>query len=172
MRMITDKVTGKPKGFAFLEFTDVQCFTKALAFHHTTLKKRALNVEMTSGGGGNSENRRRKITDKNDQLHDKRKQIHEKRLLAGKVVAVADDNSNSNHTNTNTNTNNHSDATDQHQQHTSNNKKKQPGKKGGAAHSDLSRSDMEMAQKMQEIAENGRYIVSGPNSIAVKKRQQ
>ncbi|CAG8544036.1 9898_t:CDS:2, partial [Paraglomus occultum] len=40
VRIITDKHTKKAKGFAFVEFENVQSMKNALRFHHTIFKKR------------------------------------------------------------------------------------------------------------------------------------
>ena len=67
------------KGIAFLEFDndsrEIQSkMEKALAMHHTTLKHRKINVELTVGGGGNSENRKNKLKEKNEKLMEERRQ--------------------------------------------------------------------------------------------------
>ncbi|KAI8878444.1 hypothetical protein K501DRAFT_228400 [Backusella circina FSU 941] len=78
VRFLTDKATGKPKGFAFMEFENSQDMNKALAFHHTFFKKRQINVELTAGGGGNkSESRKEKLKVKNERLTEERKKKHE-----------------------------------------------------------------------------------------------
>lgn len=69
----------KDKGIAFLEFdNDTKEIQKkmelALRLHHSTLKNRKINVELTVGGGGNSENRVKKLKEKNDKLVEERKQ--------------------------------------------------------------------------------------------------
>ncbi|CDR44958.1 CYFA0S16e00474g1_1 [Cyberlindnera fabianii] len=66
------------KGIAFLEFdgsgSDIQKkMGVALKMHHSTLRGRKINVELTVGGGGNSKNRLEKIKAKNDKLDDERK---------------------------------------------------------------------------------------------------
>ncbi|CAO3597320.1 unnamed protein product [Absidia cylindrospora] len=71
-RLLTDKVTKKPKGFAFIEFEDSNNLNKALAFHHTSLNKRQINVELTAGGGGKSTNRTEKLKVKNERLQEER----------------------------------------------------------------------------------------------------
>ncbi|KAG0174004.1 hypothetical protein DFQ28_007235 [Apophysomyces sp. BC1034] len=61
VRMLTDKQTKKPKGFAFLEFET----SKNL--------HRQINVELTAGGGGNkSESRKEKLKTKNERLQEER----------------------------------------------------------------------------------------------------
>lgn len=69
----------KDKGIAFLEFdNDTKEIQKkmelALRLHHSMLKNRKINVELTVGGGGNSENRVKKLKEKNDKLVEERKQ--------------------------------------------------------------------------------------------------
>lgn len=66
------------KGIAFLEFDndtrEIQSKMElALRLHHSTLGNRKINVELTVGGGGNSENRLNKLKEKNEKLHDERK---------------------------------------------------------------------------------------------------
>lgn len=67
------------KGIAFLEFDgsggDIQHKMEvALRMHRSTLRNRKINVELTVGGGGNSNNRLEKIREKNNKLLDERKQ--------------------------------------------------------------------------------------------------
>jgi nucleolar protein 6 len=66
------------KGIAFLEFDgdggDIQHrMDVALRLHHSSLRRRKINVELTVGGGGNSKNRLEKIKDKNEKLDGERK---------------------------------------------------------------------------------------------------
>jgi nucleolar protein 6 len=81
------------KGIAFLEFdsrqTEIQHKMEvALRMHHSTLRNRKINVELTVGGGGNSSNRLEKIKEKNGKLdverngkiEEKKKQVKEKKL--------------------------------------------------------------------------------------------
>ncbi|KAI9480817.1 MAG: hypothetical protein EXX96DRAFT_617784 [Benjaminiella poitrasii] len=79
IRLLTDKATGKPKGFAFMEFGNSKDLNKALAFHHTFFKKRQINVELTAGGGGSkSDARKEKLKKKNERLAEERVKKHEK----------------------------------------------------------------------------------------------
>lgn len=71
------------KGIAFLEFdSDTDAIRKkmdlALALHHSMLGSRKINVELTVGGGGNSEKRLQKLKEKNDKLLEERKERIEK----------------------------------------------------------------------------------------------
>jgi nucleolar protein 6 len=74
-----DRVRIRPdKGIAFLEFDndtpEIQSKMElALRLHHSTLKQRKINVELTVGGGGNSDNRKTKLREKNDKLLDERR---------------------------------------------------------------------------------------------------
>jgi len=61
------------KGIAFLEFDNdtKEIQTKmetALRMHHSEIRGRRINVELTVGGGGNSEARRIKLKEKNEKL--------------------------------------------------------------------------------------------------------
>lgn len=76
---MTDKITKKPKGFAFVEFADATSLRKGLAFHHSMFQKRAINVEMTAGGGGKSESRLKKLSDKNHRLDKERERLFQQR---------------------------------------------------------------------------------------------
>lgn len=67
------------KGIAFLEFDndtkEIQHKMEvALRMHHTIIKTRKINVELTVGGGGNSQNRKDKLKMKNEVLIDERKE--------------------------------------------------------------------------------------------------
>lgn len=69
----------KEKGIAFLEFDsdtqEVQSkMEHALRMHKSTLRNRKINVELTVGGGGNSEARQQKLKEKNQKLEDERKE--------------------------------------------------------------------------------------------------
>lgn len=66
------------KGIAFLEFDndsrEIQSKMElALRMHHSTLRNRKINVELTVGGGGNSDNRVNKLKEKNEKLEDERR---------------------------------------------------------------------------------------------------
>ncbi|KAI9229216.1 MAG: hypothetical protein DHS80DRAFT_22585 [Piptocephalis tieghemiana] len=78
VRLMTDRVTGKPKGFAFVEFTTSASLGHALHLHHTQFKGRQINVELTAGGGGKSEGRKTKLREKNEKL-DLERQKHAER---------------------------------------------------------------------------------------------
>lgn len=66
------------KGIAFMEFDndsrEIQSKMElALRMHHSTLRNRKINVELTVGGGGNSDNRVNKLKEKNEKLEDERR---------------------------------------------------------------------------------------------------
>lgn len=77
VRLRFDK-QGKPRGFAFVEFSTHEEFQKALRMHHGKLKGRRVNIEVTAGGGGNNSRRQAKIKAKNEKIQRFRETIHEK----------------------------------------------------------------------------------------------
>lgn len=85
-----DRVRIRPdKGIAFLEFDndtpEIQSKMElALRLHHSTLKQRKINVELTVGGGGNSDNRKTKLREKNDKLLDERRTRIREELAKGR----------------------------------------------------------------------------------------
>lgn len=82
VRILTNKDTGKSKGFAFVEFSDNESYHKGLDCHQSLLKNRRINVEMTAGGGGSSsEARKGKIKKKNEWLAKMR--IEQERMKTG-----------------------------------------------------------------------------------------
>lgn len=68
IRLLTDRVTKRPKGFAFLEFDTREALEAGLGKHHTKFRGRVINVELTAGGGGKSENRAKRIKERNERL--------------------------------------------------------------------------------------------------------
>ena len=74
IRHMTHKEGGQSKGYAFLEFDNWDRMRTCLKlYHHSEFsdgksKSRKINIELTSGGGGNSENRKDRITTKNEKL--------------------------------------------------------------------------------------------------------
>lgn len=80
-RLLTHKDTGKSKGCGFLELSSDKMLHGALKFHRTLLGKKHINVEVTCGGGGKSEQRRTKIVHKNRVLRKKQAMVkHIKRV--------------------------------------------------------------------------------------------
>ncbi|KAI3622492.1 rna binding protein [Moniliophthora roreri] len=69
----SSKLTAKSKGCAFLEFANRTALQQALKMHHSKLDGRTINVELTVGGGGNSEARISKLRERNKKLHDQKK---------------------------------------------------------------------------------------------------
>ncbi|KAJ4484930.1 hypothetical protein C8J55DRAFT_487932 [Lentinula edodes] len=75
VRLLTPKTStpnNKSKGCAFLEFTHRNALQQALKLHQSKLDGRAINVELTSGGGGKSEARLQKLKERNKKLHEQR----------------------------------------------------------------------------------------------------
>ncbi|WAQ92297.1 hypothetical protein PtA15_16A203 [Puccinia triticina] len=108
VRLMTPKTSqstdGKPpatKGCGFIEFESSAALQKALRLHHTPLsaetggpansrenvekKARKINIELTAGGGGSSENRRLKIRNSLQRLAKQRDKILEKRIKSSSL---------------------------------------------------------------------------------------
>ncbi|CUA67543.1 hypothetical protein RSOLAG22IIIB_07425 [Rhizoctonia solani] len=93
IRLLTSKSrTGKPqtavqaaknKGCAFLEFSSHEAMQAAIRKHHSELAGRRINVELTAGGGGNSDQRKEKLRVRNRTLNDQRKRGAERRSPKG-----------------------------------------------------------------------------------------
>ncbi|GAA5892245.1 hypothetical protein JCM5296_003216 [Sporobolomyces johnsonii] len=82
----TSSSTSAPasKGCAFLQFASPSSLQSALRLHHSTLLSRKINVELTAGGGGNSEARRQKISEQRAKLEREReKAAKNKRVREG-----------------------------------------------------------------------------------------
>ncbi|KAH7334302.1 hypothetical protein B0J17DRAFT_672864 [Rhizoctonia solani] len=83
IRLLTPKSrSGKPqtavqaaksKGCAFLEFFSHGAMQLAIRKHHSELAGRRINVELTAGGGGNSNQRKDKLRTRNQTLNEQRK---------------------------------------------------------------------------------------------------
>lgn len=72
------------KGCAFLEFTTTTGLQTALRLHQSSLSGRKINVELTAGGGGNSESRKAKIEAQRKKLNEEReKAAKNKRVREG-----------------------------------------------------------------------------------------
>ncbi|KAJ2629553.1 hypothetical protein H4R22_003258 [Coemansia sp. RSA 1290] len=72
VRLMTDKVTGKSRGFAFVELGTSTDMKRALDYHHRLLGTKSINVELTAGGGGNSESRKNKLEVRRKDLEKER----------------------------------------------------------------------------------------------------
>lgn len=82
----------KEKGIAFLEFdndnSEIQSkMEHALRMHKSTLRNRKINVELTVGGGGNSEARTQKLKEKNEKLEEERRERIKKQAAEAKKEA-------------------------------------------------------------------------------------
>ena len=75
LRMLTKK-SGESKGCAFLEFDTSDAVRKILKLHHSKMEGRRINVELTVGGGGNNDDRKQRIQDKNSRVHEQRRKAH------------------------------------------------------------------------------------------------
>lgn len=113
IRLMTDKSTGKSKGFCFLDFDGYDKMKTCLKlYHHSVMadgkKGRKINVELTyvyisdsskdvanttnsAGGGGNTDSRKAKIQTKNEKLHDERqrRKEHEEKQAERKAAKEA-----------------------------------------------------------------------------------
>lgn len=68
----TSRPTAKSKGFAFVEFSHRNALQQGLKLHQSDIEGRKINVELTAGGGGKSENRLEKVKKRNRELHEQR----------------------------------------------------------------------------------------------------
>ncbi|RKF78716.1 hypothetical protein GcC1_053016 [Golovinomyces cichoracearum] len=91
----------KSRGTAFVEFENYDTHKTALKImHHSTFddglsKPRKINVELTAGGGGNTEGRRTKIKHKNDRLNEQRiRRLQEEEKAKREKVLVTETASN------------------------------------------------------------------------------
>lgn len=66
VRLLTDKLSGKSKGCAFLELKDEETYTNALKLNHSSLKNREINVGFSNPGKTNS--RKKKYIQKKNVL--------------------------------------------------------------------------------------------------------
>ena len=71
----TGKPSSKSKGCAFLEFSHRNALQQALKLHQSELDGRMINVELTAGGGGRSENRLTKVRQRNKELSEQRVRV-------------------------------------------------------------------------------------------------
>ncbi|KAF4605009.1 hypothetical protein EYR40_003792 [Pleurotus pulmonarius] len=84
VRLLTPKpsknstVSHKSKGCAFLEFSQKSGLQQALKLHQSDLDGRRINVELTAGGGGKSEQRLTKLRTRNKELSQQRQKHGEK----------------------------------------------------------------------------------------------
>jgi len=74
VRLMYHKGTGESRGIAFVDVEDKEAYTIALKLHHTKIQDKAINVEPTVGGGGNSETRKQKLNEKKQTLNKKRRE--------------------------------------------------------------------------------------------------
>jgi RNA recognition motif-containing protein len=65
---VATRPSRKSKGCAFLEFSHHNALQQALKLHQSELDGRMINVELTAGGGGRSENRLTKVRQRNKAL--------------------------------------------------------------------------------------------------------
>ncbi|KAG8697136.1 hypothetical protein FRC09_008043 [Ceratobasidium sp. 395] len=99
IRLLTSKPrSGKPqtavqaaksKGCAFLEFSSHSVMQLAIRKHHTELAGRRINVELTAGGGGNSDQRKEKLRARNRTLDEQRKKSADRRAVGDLKLGAA-----------------------------------------------------------------------------------
>lgn len=71
-RLLTHKDSGKSKGCGFMEFSSNKVMQAALKFHRSCVQGKHVNIEMTCGGGGRTENRRNRIQEKNRKMRERK----------------------------------------------------------------------------------------------------
>lgn len=87
-RLMTKK-TGESKGCGFIEFNNKESYWKALNLHHSTLDGRKINVEITCGGGGKGQTRKKKLEERKTKFLQGRK----RKSKSTKVIPKSMDNS-------------------------------------------------------------------------------
>ncbi|WVQ73169.1 hypothetical protein IAR50_002733 [Cryptococcus sp. DSM 104548] len=82
VRLLTTKATptqpSKSRGIAFLEVPSSTAMQACLKLHHTTINARTINVELTAGGGGAGEERKKKLNERNQRVGTQREKKAEK----------------------------------------------------------------------------------------------
>lgn len=83
VRLLTTKPTpatrfhkaseSRSRGIAFVEFPTSGALQAGLKLHHTELDGKVINVELTAGGGGATEERKKKIQERNERVGEQRK---------------------------------------------------------------------------------------------------
>lgn len=83
VRLLTTKPTpatrfhkaseSRSRGIAFVEFPTSGALQAGLKLHHTELDGKVINVELTAGGGGATEQRKQKIQERNERVGEQRK---------------------------------------------------------------------------------------------------
>ncbi|KAI5450803.1 hypothetical protein NCC49_002809 [Naganishia albida] len=83
VRLLTTKPTpatrfhkaseSRSRGIAFVEFPNSGALQAGLKLHHTMLDGKVINVELTAGGGGATEQRKQKIQERNERVGEQRK---------------------------------------------------------------------------------------------------
>lgn len=83
--------SNQSKGCAFIQFTQPLALQAALRLHESELGGRKINVELTAGGGGNSEQRKAKIAAKRKSMGEEREKVaRNKRVKEGKPADPMD----------------------------------------------------------------------------------
>ncbi|KAL1412891.1 hypothetical protein Q8F55_000640 [Vanrija albida] len=83
VRLLTDKASGKSRGIAFVELATGAEMQACLRLHETKLNQRAINVELTAGGGGKSAARKGKIQERNARVGTQRERRAEREKETG-----------------------------------------------------------------------------------------
>jgi nucleolar protein 6 len=83
VRLLTTKPTpatrfhkaaeSRSRGIAFVEFPTSGALQAGLKLHHTELDGKKINVELTAGGGGATDERKKKIQERNERVGEQRK---------------------------------------------------------------------------------------------------
>lgn len=67
----------RSRGIAFVEFASSGALQAGLRLHHTELDGKRINVELTAGGGGGTDDRKQKIAERNERIGEQRKRKRE-----------------------------------------------------------------------------------------------